>query len=198
MIRTFAVILASAALGACSVLSSPDPVQLYRFGDVDLPAGSPAAGRRVVVLSPVEFPEGAGGDRILTTSGGQAAYLAGARWLAPAQRLYVSSLEAAFLRGGQGVTLSDRREAASAGVTLDLDITSFEARYLDGADAAPTVVIAGRARLVATDRSVRAERTFRVDQPAGENRVSAIVAATDAATARFNEDLVTWVAANAG
>ena len=83
-------------------------------------------------------------------------------------------------------------------MALDLDVASFEARYLNGTEAAPTVVIAGRARLVGPDRSVRAERTFTVQQPASENRVSSVVDAFDTATADFNRQLVAWVDASAG
>ena len=198
MIRAFVVAAATVALAGCTLLSSPDPVTLYRFGDMDPPPTSPRADRTVVVLNPIEFPQGATGDRILTASGGQVAYLAGARWIGPSELLYRSSLQAEFLRSGRSVSISDRREAPRSGVALDLDVSSFEARYLNGVDAPPTVVIAGRARLIGPDRAVRAERTFSVQQPAGENRVSSVVGAFDAATADFNQQLVAWVDASAG
>lgn len=198
MIRAFVLAAATLALAGCSVLSSPDPVSLYRFGDMDPPPTTARADRTVVVLNPIEFPQGAGGDRILTANGGQVAYLAGARWIGPSELLYRGALQAEFLRTGHSVSVSDRREAPRSGLALDLDVTSFEARYLNGVDAAPTVVIAGRARLVAPDRSVHAERTFTVQQPAAENRVSSVVDAFDTATASFNRDLVTWVNASAG
>lgn len=191
------ILAASALLAGCSLLGTPDPVQLYRFGDFDPAPSAPAADRAVVVLSPIEFPEGAGGDRMLTAAGGQVAYLAGARWVGPADQLFRDALEAEFLRSGRSVSVSDRREAPRAGVALDLDIVSFEARYLNGHEAPPTVVVAGRARIVAADRSVLAERTFRVDQPAAENRVSAVASAFDAATSDFNRQLVAWVDAGA-
>jgi len=198
MIRAFAIAAASLALAGCSLLSTPAPVTLYRFGEMDPPPSSPRADRTVVVLNPIEFPQGAGGDRILTATGGQVAYLAGARWIGPSQLLYRSSLQAEFLRSGRSVGVSDRREAPRSGIALDLDISSFEARYLQGAGAAPTVVVAGRARLIGPDRAVQAERTFTVQQPAAENRVSSVVDAFDTATAAFNRDLVAWVDASAG
>ncbi|WP_296818272.1 ABC-type transport auxiliary lipoprotein family protein, partial [Brevundimonas sp.] len=127
--RALAVTLVGVLASACALLSSPDPVQLYRFGAMDPPATAAAEDRVAVVLAPIEFPAGAEDDRILTTSGGQVAYLAGARWISPADDLYAASLEAAFLNQARRVRLADRRELPSADVTLDLDILSFEARY---------------------------------------------------------------------
>ena len=198
MIRAVTVAAATLVLSGCSLLSAPDPVSLYRFGDMDAPPTSARADRTVVVLNPIEFPQGAAGDRILTATGGQVAYLAGARWIGPSEMLYRSALQAEFLRSGHSVSVSDRREAPRSGVALDLDVSSFEARYLNGVEAAPTVVIAGRARLIGPDRAVRAERTFTVQQPANENRVSSVVDAFDSATADFNRQIVTWVDASAG
>ena len=196
--RALAVTLAGLAVSGCALLSSPDPVQLYRFGTMDPPATAPVEDRIPLVLAPIEFPAGAEDDRILTSSGGQVAYLAGARWIGPADDLYVASLEAAFLSQARRVRMSDRRELPRADLTLDLDILSFEARYPNGTEAAPTVVVAGRARLLGPDRSVQAERTFMVEQPTAENRVSAIVTAFDAATADFNRQVVAWVDGAAG
>lgn len=197
MMRILAATALAVGLAGCSLLSSPDPIQLYRFGNMDLPPTAPAAERTIVVLNPIDFPEGAGGDRILTANGGQVAYLAGARWIGPSEELFRSAIETQFLRNGRSVTLSDRREAPRSGLALDLDVTSFEARYLNGVEAAPTVVIAARARLIAPDRSVAAERTFQVEQSASENRVSAVVDAFDGATDDFTGQLAAWVDATA-
>ena len=71
MIRT-SIKLAAAAAGAlaltgCALLSTPDPVQTYRFGG---PAAASAAaegqaGLRQVNLRRVQFPEAVEGDRLL-------------------------------------------------------------------------------------------------------------------------------------
>lgn len=197
MMRILAATAVAIGLAGCSLLSSPEPIQLYRFGNTDLPPTAPAAERTVVVLNPIDFPEGAGGDRILTANGGQVAYLAGARWIGPSEVLFRSAIETQFLRSGRSVTLSDRREAPRSGLALDLDVTSFEARYVNGVEAAPTVVIAARARLISPDRSVAAERTFLVEQASSENRVSAVVNAFDVATDDFTGQLAAWVDATA-
>ena len=75
---------------------------------------------------------------------------------------------------------------------------AFEARY-EAPGATPTVVVTARARLlVLPERTVMAERTFTVEQPAAANRVSAIVEAFDIATRDLNTQIVDWTDANAG
>lgn len=198
MIRALASALAAAALAGCALLSTPDPVQLYRFGDTS-PGQGAAAAATPVTLSRIEFPAAAAGDRVLTTNGVTAAYLAGARWVSPAERLFTDAVTAAFLRDARRTRLVERRELARSAAGLDIEVMSFESRYLAGAEAAPTVVLQARARLVAfPERTVTAERTFEVQQPAAENRVSAIVAAYDIAVSDFNRQLVAWVDASAG
>ena len=59
------------ALGGCSLLRTPDPVQNYRFG---LPMEAPSAigdapAPLTVSIRRIEFPEAAGDDRILGVTG---------------------------------------------------------------------------------------------------------------------------------
>lgn len=188
------------ALAGCALLSSPDPVQTYRFGG---PASASAAtegqaGLREVNLRRVQFPEAVEGDKILGVTGTETAYIAGARWVSPASDLYMESLENAFAAQATRVRLIGPRELIRGERSLDIDMRAFEARY-DAPGATPTVVITARARLLALpDRTVAAERTFTVQQPAAANRVSAIVEAFDAATRDLNAQVVAWTDANAG
>ncbi|MDQ7812017.1 ABC-type transport auxiliary lipoprotein family protein [Brevundimonas sp.] len=188
------------AVAGCALLSSPDPVQTYRFGG---PAAATAAaegqaGLRQVSLRRVEFPEAVEGDKILGVTGTETAYIAGARWVSPASDLYMESLENAFSAQATRVRVIGPRELSRGERSLNVDIRAFEARY-DAPGAAPTVVVTARARLLALpDRSVAAERTFTVQQPASENRVSAIVEAFDIATRDLNTQIVAWTDANAG
>ena len=68
MIRsTFMIAAASVALSGCALLSSPDPVQLYRFGGASAYAGTGATSACPdvhVSMRRVDFPEAARGDRI--------------------------------------------------------------------------------------------------------------------------------------
>ena len=74
---------------------------------------------------------------------------------------------------------------------------SFEARYAyEG--AVPVAHIVVRARILQfPDREVVDERLFTVSLPASDNRVSAIVAAFDAAAADVSGQIVDWTDAAA-
>lgn len=201
MIRiVVAATLAAVSLSGCALLSSPDPVQLYRFGAAgDAPLVSLAVAAPVQVkLRAVEFDQAAQGDRLLGVTGSEAAYISGARWVSPAVQLYSDALETAFDTRARTVRLIGRRELTPATRLLDVDVRNFETQYAF-VDAIPTVVVTVRARLLRfPERTVVAERTITVRQPAGENRVSAIVAAYDSATQNLNTQVVSWTEANAG
>jgi cholesterol transport system auxiliary component len=200
LIRPIAATVAMIGLSACALLATPDPVQTYRFGGT--PAASTAA---PVVASPVqvtlrrvEFPEAVQGDKLLGVNGTETAYIAGARWVSPAADLYMESLENAFAAQATRVRLIGPRELTRGQRSLDIDIRAFEARY-EVPGEAPTVVVTARARLLALpERTVAAERVFTVEQPATENRISAIVEAFDTATRDLNTQIVAWTDASAG
>ncbi|MFN3932862.1 MAG: ABC-type transport auxiliary lipoprotein family protein [Brevundimonas sp.] len=199
-IKPVAAAAGAFALAGCALLSSPDPVQTYRFGG---PAAASAAAEgqmalRQVSLRRVEFPEAVEGDKILGVTGTETAYIGGARWVSPASDLYMESLENAFSAQATRVRLIGPRELSRGEHSLSIDMRAFEARY-DAPGATPTVVVTARVRLLAMpDRTVGAERTFTVQQPAAENRVSAIVEAFDVATRDLNAQIVGWTDANAG
>ncbi len=199
-IRFAAAATGALAVAGCALLSTPDPVQTYRFGG-PAAAGAASEGQaalRQVSLRRVEFPEAVEGDKILGVTGTETAYIAGARWVSPAADLYMESLENAFSAQATRVRIIGPRELSRGERSLNVDIRAFEARY-DAPGAAPVVVVTARARLLALpDRSVAAERTFTVQQPAAVNRVSAIVEAFDIATRDLNTQIVGWTDANAG
>ena len=199
-IKLAAAAAGALALAGCALLSTPDPVQTYRFGG-PAAAGAAAegqAGLSQVSLRRVQFPEAVEGDKILGVTGTETAYIAGVRWVSPAADLYMESLENAFAAQATRVRLIGPRELIRGERSLDIDMRAFEARY-DAPGAVPTVVITARARLLALpDRTVAAERTFTVQQPAAANRVSAIVEAFDIATRDLNTQIVAWTDASAG
>ena len=201
MIRTalrLAAVTAAAGLGSCSLLSSPYTVQMYRFGGGQAPAAAAVTGDPVeIALRRIEFAQASRDERILGVTGSETAYIAGARWVSPAQDLFTDNLESAFAAGSSRVRLLGPREITPGTQTLDIDVRTFEARY-DAPGASPTVVVVARARLLNRDRTIDAERTFERSVPAGANRVSAIVAAFDTASGAVTQDLVAWTEANAG
>ncbi|MEH6663723.1 MAG: ABC-type transport auxiliary lipoprotein family protein [Brevundimonas sp.] len=202
ILKRLAAVAAAAGLTAgCALLSTPDPVQMYRFGAsaTAVQQAAPASGGplRPVGLRRIQFPEAARGDRILAITGTEAAYISGARWVSPADELFNDAVVGAFSDQSRNTRLIGPREFSRSALSLDIHVRSFEARYADEG-AAPAAHIVARARLLQfPDREVVDERVFTVSVPASDNRVSAIVAAFDAAAADLSAQVVDWTDAAA-
>lgn len=202
--RLAAVPALAALLSGCALLSTPDPAQMYRFGSPSeaLETARPAAvgDLRPVSMRRIQFPEAARGDRILAVTGTRAAYLSGARWVSTADQLFTEGLTNAFSDRSRNTRLIGPREFSRSTLSLDIDVRAFEARY-DHDSAIPVVQVTARGRVLHfPDREVLDERIFTVSRPAAENRVSAIVAAFEAAVTDMNSQIVDWtdtIAANA-
>jgi cholesterol transport system auxiliary component len=193
-LRLLAAAAASLALVGCvSLLPKTPAAQLYRF-KADLgPAAAAPAGRRVdVALAPLSFTQAAAGDRLLIVDGAEAAFIADTRWVAPADALFRESLMRSF-DSAPGTRLLEPRQAPAASLVMDVRVDTFEAEYRAGMKAAPTVVVGLNVRLVRVpDRVVVAEKQFQSEVKAGDNRLSAIVPAYDAALTQALKDLVAW------
>jgi cholesterol transport system auxiliary component len=189
--------IACLALGGCiSVFPKAKPAQLYRFGGEPAQADTtlPPPGARVVARGNLRFQAAASTDRILTVSGPDTAYIAGARWVSPAPVLFEESLIRAF-QSGSGPRLAEGGSTLRAVEVLNLDVESFETHYDQGDKAAPEVVVQLRAQLLrASDRSVVGEQLFTGAQRASDNRVGAIVGAYDAAVHDVLGKLAAWTA----
>lgn len=189
------------ALGGCvSLFPKADPVQLYRFG-VDLPQVAAAdLGTRGYNISraPTVFTRSSSSDRILTMTGAEAAYIAGARWIAPAVQLFDEGASRAFDAAPGCARLETRGDAAASDARLRLEVRSFEVRYLDGPAAAPTAVVEAHASLTRSlDRQVILERAIRIEQRAADNRAAAIVEALDTASNKALSEITAAVNAQA-
>lgn len=198
MMRLCALALCAAALGGCALLGGGKPAHLYRFGQsaVGEPAPAPAASV-TVFRGPGAFQREAAGDRILTVSGGKAAFVAETRWVAPAQVLFNQAVTAAFDADPGPVRLVSRGEPGGADYVLRLDVRNFETRYDQGPKAAPVVVVRVRAALTSPKAQLVQEQMFEAQVRAGDNRVAAIVAAYDAAVADVLAKTVAWTNTNA-
>jgi cholesterol transport system auxiliary component len=182
--------------GCITLFPKEKPAQLYRF-DATVPPATAAPGPRFAVRGAgLEFDEAASGDRILTVTGDEAAYIEGARWASPASELFQEAVE-------HGFNTADGRAhlvgpgPAKADYRLNLQVTRFETRYAS-AGATPTVVVHVHATLERqSDLVVVAEQEFDHEAPAADNRVGDIVSAYDAATGQTVNDLVNWVDASA-
>jgi len=194
-----AVALAASLAGCVSLLPKQKPSPLYSFGATPVAATqtTPAGGARVgVYRAGGVFQREAAGDRILTVTGAQAAYIAQARWVGPAEVLFDAAVAGAFDASNR-VRLIARGEPGRADYALRLDMRNFETRYADK-DGAPTVVVRLRAVVIRQAQAGdAAERIFEAQVPAADNRIHAIVAAYDKALAQVLGDLMAWVEASA-
>jgi cholesterol transport system auxiliary component len=205
ILRLAAVCACALALSGCiSLLPKTKPAQLYRFGQTP-PAAAPAVadasapGTKVGVFrANATFQQEAAGDRMLGITGDRAAYIAQSRWVAPAEVLFNQAVVAAFDGNPGRVRLLSRGEAGRSDYVLRLDVRNFEARYLSGPKAAPTVVIRVRAAMMGNDsRAQPVEQVFEAQVRAGDNRVGAIVGAYDRALDKVLAELVAWTNENA-
>jgi cholesterol transport system auxiliary component len=192
-----AVILVALGLGAAgcvTVFPKDKPIQLYRFGDrVAQPAGPEAPGAINVLSAPLVFDPAAEGDRILTVTGQEVAYIGDARWIAPASVLFDEAETRAFEASGGPARLVRRADVASTNYVLRLNVETFQAEYPLSGPHNPVVKVQVHGVLIRTaDRKIVAEREFESRIPAEENRVGAIVRAYDTATAAVLQEVVSW------
>lgn len=194
-----AAVLGAGLLAGCTIFPEPDPVQTYRFGAMpSLQTAAPSASAQLeIALRPVEFVQASRGDRILGVVGNETAYIGGARWVSRANELYEDGLRQALAGRSDRLRLLGRREPSLTASVLQVDVTTFEARYA-ARDQAPVVVVSAHAVLTRhrdAGQAGRGEQTFSVSVPAQANRVSAIVDAFDTATQQVNQQIADWTAA---
>jgi len=192
--------LALSLAGCISLLPKSPPVQLYRFGGDRARGPEPASAANPVGVywAGGAFPRESAGDRILTINGEKVAYIAGVRWVAPADMLFQQAVQRAFEAKGGPVRIIQRGAPAAGRYLLRLDVRDFEARYDAGPEAAPTILVRVRASLEReSDRQLVSEEVFDTSVRASDNRVGAIVAAYDAATDQVLDKVVAWATATA-
>ena len=187
---------ALALSGCISLLPKSKPAQLYRFGAVPAAAPKPATPSAVAVFrANGSFQGESADDRILTITGGKAAYIAESRWVAPAEILFNEAVANAF--DGSPIRLIARGQFGRPAYSLRTDVRTFEVRYDSGPNAAPTVVVRLHAALTKADQTSVGEQDFEARAPATDNRVGEIVAAYNKAVAEVVGKLVTWTEAGA-
>jgi len=181
-------------LGGCITLFPKEPpAQLYRF-DVNLPTAPASEGAPIAVrVGALDFDAAASGDRMLTVDGDKVAYVDGGRWEAPAAELFQESVWHAFNTAGGRARLVGPGPG-KADYRLILQVTRFEARYVNGPAAAPSIIVHLHATMERqSDLAVVGEKEFDATTPASDNRVGPIVEAYDQAATQSVGDMVAWV-----
>lgn len=196
VLRVGGAVLLALSLSACiSLFPKAKPAQLYRFDgtppSAEQSAGRPAT-RHGVVKTGGSFVRAASGDRILSVTGAEAAYIAESRWVSPAVTLFDEALARAFDVNAGAARMVSRGEASRADFALRVDVTRFETVYDQGPKAPPMVVVALRMTLTRSDRTLVASDLLEAQARAGDNRVSAIVEAYDRAVGEVLNGLVAW------
>ncbi len=196
VLKSLAVVSVAVGLAGCvSLFPKAKPAQMYRFGVAAAPSTAVAPTGARIARTPTAFTLPAAGDRMLTVNGQEIAYIAEARWVAPAALMFDDAVERAFDGRPTGPRLITRGDLQTADVALRLDVDTFEARYLGGMEAAPTVVVSMRATLVRSrDRTVLGEKVFTAQKRAVDNRVGPIAEAYDEAVQESIGGMVDWVA----
>ena len=186
------------ALAACSGLRSkaePDHMYLLRAA---APAPGPAAMPGVlVVLRPTVQP-GLDTDRIMLTRAGQELdQFAASRWGESLQHV-IAALAVQSLAGGGGFAnvVESGSAAVASNYELLLTVRHFEAAY--DAGATPEIHVAFECVLTAgTPRRVLGRCDATANEPVGENRMAAIVAAMERAAQRALAEVRTGAVAAA-
>jgi cholesterol transport system auxiliary component len=161
------------------------------------PASTASTGTPVVVLyASSTFERQSEGDRILTTTGNEVAYIAAARWAAPAQEMFDSEAIRQLQSGPAPLRIVRAGAPPLSAYVLAIDVRRFEAEYTS-AGSAPDVVIEGRAKLMrVADRQIVGDWPLSVRERAQANRVSEIVAAFDRATTSVTGQIAQLTAAS--
>jgi len=193
--RLGAVASALALTGCISLFPNEPPADLYRFGASPAPGSAAQSSNQFAVLDAgIGFDREAASDRILTVTGNEVAYIKGSRWAVAAPVLFHTAEQHAFDAANGPARLVERSDTSQFDYVLRLDVRRFEARYEGGPQTPPTVVVRVRASLNKFhDHGLVGDRLFEAEAPAADNRVGAITAAFDQATAKVLGEITAWV-----
>ncbi len=194
--RLAPLLLAACAMGCTGSLfqSKVPPPTIYLLGAVS-GASPPAAAISVdlAVLKPHVRP-GLESDRIAALYPDRHLdYFADARWSGPLGEVLQDVAVQAFHTHAALRNVSGEASVFASAYWLEIEVKDFQAEYAAGANA-PTVRVRFLARVgTSADRRILGQFAADADQPATENRLTAIVdayaRATDAALAKIVADV---------
>lgn len=193
MVAGLGLVLMLGMSGCITLFPKTKPVQLYRFGvQTTAPASDQPQAFVAILKGPILFNRAASGDRILTMTGQQSAYIADARWFDSASVLFDASLTNSFSQSQGSVRLVRSGDGVSAALGLRLDVRAFEIRY-NARGRKPMAAVNVQGLLVDADsRTIIAQSLFDCEHPADANRVRDLVEALDTATSECQAKIVTW------
>ncbi len=194
-LRALRILCCVLPLAACTILPSPEPVDIYL-----LPASNSAPARADRALRPwslrIARPDANGqllGQRILVMpEPNRVSVYKGANWHDPAAILMRNRLFAAFRTDGRVSALSIEEMRTFADYELGSELDAFHSEYQQD-DKPPEVVIKLDTRLIdTTSRRIVASRAFEAREAASDSSIPAVVAAFGRAADRLSAELVSW------
>ncbi|WP_421790982.1 ABC-type transport auxiliary lipoprotein family protein [Hyphobacterium sp.] len=199
MIRkiTTALILGSAvALTGCiSVLPENVPATVYRLSTPE-PSGMVRQEAVIVNVQRPLTPRALSGSEIaLSQNRGELVFADGAEWITPVPRLIQDLIVESMDAFEPSLIASRPEDGVRAEFELATEVRTFEANYLSGPEAAPTVIVRLRARLIrSSDRRLVAVDAVGAQARASTNTLGDIVAAYDAAAQEAMANVAQWTA----
>ena len=199
-LHTLCAVFCVLPLAACTILPTPDPVDIYL-----LPASTRAPARTDRALRPwslrIARPDSNGqllGQRILVIpEPNRVSVYKGASWHEPAALLMRNRLFSAFRSDGRISALSIEEMRTFADYELGSELGIFHSQYSQDGKP-PEAVIKLDTRLISTtSRRIVASRAFEVRETAADSSISAVVTAFGRAADQLCEELVSWAIAAA-
>ena len=177
------------ALSACiTLLPEEKPAQLYRFGYQGQAVTSVnLTNKPSLYLSDIAFVTAAQSERIFTTQGQSASYIAHIRWVAPAQTLFTEAVETGFGQDRSKVRLVAFGRG-KADKRLDLKVTRFEVSYHD---SKPAIIVEMDATIVRlADKKILASAHFVETEALKEDRIKYITEGFERAVTKSVDSLI--------
>ena len=185
-------IAAALSVSGCALMGgSSKPATLYQLSSTSdaAPSAANSSVPVVILYAGSSFERQSQGDRILTTTGNQVAYIASARWAAPAQEMFDSVAIQQLQSGPTRVRIIRAGAPPLSAYVLAIDVRRFDAEYTS-AGPAPDVVVQGRAKLMrVADRQIVGDWPISAREHAQANKVGEIVAAFDRATKNVTDQV---------
>lgn len=188
----FAAILPIVVLGACSILPSSPPVNIYQLPQASFKQANNTQSKNwsLRVNRPDSNIQISSQRIIVLPEANLVSSYQGARWSDTAPTILRNRIINGFITDGRIKSVSSDDKTLYADYEIDGYLNSFQTEYVGGA---PQVVIRFDAQLVNTNtRKLVANKRFEIIQtPTGVN-VPQIVAAFGEATEKLNAQLIDW------
>ncbi|RMF09490.1 MAG: hypothetical protein D6763_07685 [Alphaproteobacteria bacterium] len=195
-VRLSVVTLAMIALSACGPLvelpGGGDPASLYTLSPARPIALATAFPDATLMIEEPETSAAYDSKGIaLMPEARELRYYAGAKWVDRAPRMFQTLLITAFEESGAFRDVGPPSMTLAADYRLHTALRAFNADYQES--AAPTVRVTIHAKLFgARPLNLLGSTRIDVEEPAGSDRMTDIVAAFDRAAQRAMTDIITW------